>query len=382
MEVYAKQDKHWLVQYQDSGEESELIDLSQWRSYSKTGYRGVKARSGGFEAQIYVRGEGLICLGTYHTAEQAAKMYARAYLKLNGAAPVKKPKHWLLQEIENDEGADPIDLSHWRSDRNKSGYMGVKEVNSGSFRAVITVPGDVTARPLQLGMFDTAEDAAEMYARARLKLRQSEKAVRFSKKGVKHIDLSGSEEEEDSDDADDSAVSVEYETPGAGPSDGSRGSPLHQASDSPYTHGLMSIDPDSDEERHVPQSSRAAERKGQKRALGNALVNDDLDIALSTDHASAVKRRRVENQCADMEDPLDFASDIKAGSLDVGEDSLDVIGPPPPLAWPCQFDCGFCDESSEATKAHEATCPLKPTPLKCSDSHTLISQPEVVDGRS
>ena len=54
-------------------------------------------------------------------------------------------------------GAGEIDLSQWRSDTNKTGYMGVRQ-KGDRFKAEVRVPGKGKKH---LGTYGTAEEAAE-----------------------------------------------------------------------------------------------------------------------------------------------------------------------------------------------------------------------------
>ena len=72
------------------------IDLSQWRSTNTTGYKGVKQNhSGRYEARIWVSGEApgeaghQRSLGIFDSAQEAARVYAKAYIDMHGPAPTQ-----------------------------------------------------------------------------------------------------------------------------------------------------------------------------------------------------------------------------------------------------------------------------------------------------
>ena len=113
-----------------------------------------------WEARIMVQGKARF-IGYYDKEEDAAADYARAAFKY-------KPKK---QSLDTYGGCDlsgvPNDLPLIRNERNATGYIGVKP-NKGRFTAYIGRTNKT------LGTFDTAEEAALIYARAKYYLEQSE----------------------------------------------------------------------------------------------------------------------------------------------------------------------------------------------------------------
>lgn len=166
------------------------IDLSRFRAKrNKTGYRGVKLeRSGKFTAGIAVPGVGHKPLGMYPTAEEAAEVYARAYLRLHGAAPGcleceecgmtfenagaltmhTKSHQRAAALVAEMQSAVPgaIDLSQWQTG-SKAGYKGVSK-EYDRFVAYIQMP---ESGKTNLGTYNTAEEAARVYARAHIYLK-------------------------------------------------------------------------------------------------------------------------------------------------------------------------------------------------------------------
>ena len=113
-----------------------------------------------WEARIMVQGKARF-IGYYDKEEDAAADYARAAFKY-------KPKKQSLDTYGGwDLSGVPNDLPLIRNERNATGYVGVKP-NKGRFTAYIGRTNKT------LGTFDTAEEAALIYARAKYYLEQSE----------------------------------------------------------------------------------------------------------------------------------------------------------------------------------------------------------------
>jgi len=77
-----------------AGESNEdtVIDLDQWRSDTSGGYHGVyksqaKKSNERYKSQITIPGKGHAHLGTFDTAEEAALVHAREYLRIHKAPP-------------------------------------------------------------------------------------------------------------------------------------------------------------------------------------------------------------------------------------------------------------------------------------------------------
>ena len=118
-------------------------------SRSSTGYKGVhiKPSSGRFQAQQTVKGRST-SIGVFDSAVEAAVAYARAVGEYQPRPP---PAAVVVPE--------GLCLHHSIS---SSGYKGVKEHASGRFEARRYENG----RPVSLGYFATAVEAAVAYARA------------------------------------------------------------------------------------------------------------------------------------------------------------------------------------------------------------------------
>jgi len=111
-------------------------------------------------AEIWVNGHGWH-LGYFDNPAEAAWAYARAYLRQHGGPSASSLAEPLRQK---EEGKEAIDLAPFRS-TNNAGYQGVSwNSSSRNYTASITV--DSVRR--HLGYFDTAEEAAQAYARAYL----------------------------------------------------------------------------------------------------------------------------------------------------------------------------------------------------------------------
>jgi len=146
----------------EQGEEE--IDLEPFRTTNSTGYRGVYSASNRkYQSQIRVRGQ-LISIGFFWTAEEAARTYAREYLKLHGAPPALSVADQCRQAVDPSE--EEIDLEPFRSERSSTGYRGVSWIGSSRrYKASISVNG----HSMHLGFFDIAEEAARVYARVYLR---------------------------------------------------------------------------------------------------------------------------------------------------------------------------------------------------------------------
>uniref|UniRef100_A0ACD5V6X6 Uncharacterized protein n=1 Tax=Avena sativa TaxID=4498 RepID=A0ACD5V6X6_AVESA len=154
------------------------------RPDSRTGFRGVRRRpSGKYVAEIIKEKVGR-WLGTFDTAEEAARAYDTAAIKLHGAAAktnFKSPAAPIADDINpGDVGLKQAPVvakvnsnvevqrkAVARSDC-RSGFRGV-HLYRGRYLVQIREPGRPTTR-LQLGIFDNAEEAARAYDAAALRL--------------------------------------------------------------------------------------------------------------------------------------------------------------------------------------------------------------------
>jgi len=147
---------------EDGEEDGEEIDLEPFRSTNSAGYRGVRWNSNRkkYQALIWVNGHRR-SLGCFDTPNQAARAYARAYLRQHGGPPAPNWAEKFRQEEEGEE----IDLEPFRSE-GRAGYRGVCwDSGKRKYKAQICVNGDRR----HLGSFDTAEEAARAHARAYLR---------------------------------------------------------------------------------------------------------------------------------------------------------------------------------------------------------------------
>jgi len=136
----------------DGGEEE--IDLEPFLSKkASAGYLGVSWISNRqkYQSRIYVNSVKKL-LGYFDTVAEAAQAYARAYTRVHGGPP-GPPAPSLADQY----------LEPFLSKKSKSGYLGVSwNSNSQKYLATIGVNGVKK----HLGLFDTAEEAAQAYARA------------------------------------------------------------------------------------------------------------------------------------------------------------------------------------------------------------------------
>ena len=144
----------------DDEEGNVAIDLRQWRSAENaSGYRGAFCQNTGRYYATIMHGGKRHYLGLFGTAEEAATVYAREYIKVHGDPEEQGGEH----AADDDE----INLREWGSSRNSSGHWGVRCENStGKCFAQIRHGG----KRLHLGTFGTAEEAAMAYAREYIKM--------------------------------------------------------------------------------------------------------------------------------------------------------------------------------------------------------------------
>ena len=137
---------------------------------NKPGCIGVKKRpSGKYRASMTINGK-LKYLGSYDTAEQAAKVYDKEAIRLG------RPFSSLNYPKKAPVGYTPVQKA--LSSNNTVGYRGVsqrREKNGGKFRASITNNG----KSDNIGTYDTAKEAAIAFDRAILKANKSTALLNF-----------------------------------------------------------------------------------------------------------------------------------------------------------------------------------------------------------
>lgn len=137
-------------------EDEQTLHLSASNS---TGYMGVSKRPNleSYRAEIYSGNGKRRQLGSFPTALSAAKAYAAANRTLEVDAARR------ANEKRQDRLRLPGEDGLYRSAANCTGFTGVSRRNCGGFRAEIIL----AAGKSQLGNFETAEAAAQAYAKAK-----------------------------------------------------------------------------------------------------------------------------------------------------------------------------------------------------------------------
>lgn len=131
-----------------------------------TPYRGVYPVDGGYTA-VVIRDNANVALGTFDTAEEAAAVYAKATFVLNPPpSSVREPKPYALDLSNAPDDLPLIPARRIMNNKKKNGtktsYRGVYEDRGGRYRASISIDG----RNKFLGIFDTPEEAARVFAKA------------------------------------------------------------------------------------------------------------------------------------------------------------------------------------------------------------------------
>ena len=124
-------------------------------------------RNGRYVAMIKLPSGKQKYLGRYDTVEEAARAYARKYLEVHEGPPELQTVAERMATGSSGEGNDmEIDLEQWRSSRSATGYRGVR-MQDGRYKTQIWLPSGTQKH---LGMYDTAEEAASVYARKYLEV--------------------------------------------------------------------------------------------------------------------------------------------------------------------------------------------------------------------
>jgi hypothetical protein len=151
------------VRQEEEGEEE--IDLEPFRTEtSNAGYRGVHWDSSRRKYRSKIRVNGAVrYLGLFVSAKEAAQVYARAHLREHGGPSCPSAPTVADQFRQEEEGEEEIDLEPFRSETSSTGYRGVSwDAKNLKYQAKISV----NRAQRYLGSFDTAEEAAQSYARA------------------------------------------------------------------------------------------------------------------------------------------------------------------------------------------------------------------------
>ena len=139
-----------------------LSPISSDRPGSAWRFKGVtkQKKSKKWEAQIHIPSEGgTVHLGTFDSEEEAGIMFARARYKY----PVEEPKSCPLDLSEVPMNLPPIPSD---SSVSSSRFKGVSK-NKKKWVAKIRIQSE--GGEVNLGYFDSEEEAGIMYARARYK---------------------------------------------------------------------------------------------------------------------------------------------------------------------------------------------------------------------
>ena len=194
--------------------------LTLERSDNASGFRGVQP-SGDNRFKAYYGNAGRTCLGKFDTAEEAALAYAlaRAAAAMDqwaqcdacgkwrrlpaGVAAPDESTRWACAMVkggsceapeEADEGDGNVDLKPAaeltleRSDLAATGYKGVTRAGASRFTATMSVRGKTKS----LGTFDSVEEAALAFARARVAA-DKEKVKKKVSEGAETAAVAGEE---------------------------------------------------------------------------------------------------------------------------------------------------------------------------------------------